>query len=143
MSIPAIAKARRTLNRAFAELQRAASGDLEARRQAAEKGWRAAREAVYGVIEVHGEGRPRGTVGAAQVGDFEAKRLGRPCGRPGGQPLASDYARARDELHGRCFYDGVCPPDETLREELKQVGGLIEQAEMDARAPGRKARRFR
>lgn len=134
MSIPAIEKARRTLNRAFAELKRAPAGDLEARRQAAEKAWRAAREAVYGVMEAHGEDRPRGTVGAGEVGHFEAKKLRRPRGRAGGQPLASDYARAESVLHGRCFYDGVCLPDEDLRGEFEQVGGLIDQADTDANA---------
>jgi hypothetical protein len=144
-AIPAIAKAQRTLNRAFVELEQAARGDLEARRQAAEKGWRAAREAVYGVIEAHGGERPRGTIGAGEVGAFEAKRLGRPRGRPGGQPLASDYARAEQTLHGECFYDGVCPDDDTLHGELQQVGGLIEQAEADAAAarPRRRGRRGR
>jgi len=141
MSIPAISKARRTLNRAFAELKRASAGDIEARRQVAEKAWRAAREAVYGVMEAYGEERPRGTIGVGEVGDFEAKRLKRPRGRPGGQPLASDYVRAEAGLHGRCFYDGVCPPDDTLRGELEQVGGLIEQADTDTRAIGRRPRR--
>lgn len=132
-AIPAIAKAQRTLNRAFAELDRAQAGDLEARREAAEKAWRAAREAVYGVMEAHGEQRRRGTVSPAHVGAFEAKRLGRPRGKPSGQPLASDYARAENELHGRCFYDGICPPDDDLHGEMEQVGALIEQAEQDIR----------
>jgi hypothetical protein len=122
-----IATARRTLSRAFAELAQA-NGDVEARRQAAEKGWRAAREAVYAVMQAAGV-EVHGTVGASAVADFEAKYLGRPRGKSGGQPLASDYARAQLDLHGACFYGGVVP--DNLQGEMEQVGALIELAAED------------
>ena len=104
---PAIARAQRTLNRAFAELDGAqhAPDDAEARSEAAEKAWRGAREAVYGVIEAYTGERPRGTIGAGEVANIEARHLQRPCGQPGGQPLTDGYVRAERELHGRYFRD--------------------------------------
>ena len=133
------ATARRTLNRAFAELNQA-QGDPEKIRQAAEKGWRAAREAVYAVL---GEAAPlRGTANVGALSDYEANVLGRPRGGSGGQPLADGYGHAMQVLHGECFYQGSFPKD--LVGELTLVGALITQAERDTgRVAGTRRRRRR
>ena len=116
------------MNRAFAELN--AASDEEDLRQAAEKGWRAAREAVYAVMQAAGI-RPRGTLGAGAVAAFEYKILKRP--RQEGQPLADGYASAISTLHGDCFYDGRCPDPDDLHVNLERVTALVEQAEFDLR----------
>ena len=121
-----LATARKTLNSAFAELKQA-DLDPEKVRQAAEKGWRAAREAVYAVMRSHGED-VHGTIGSGRVGDFEASVLGRPRDKSD-QPLTSGFSRAKDVLHGECFYDGNLPDD--VKGELEMVGDLIEQASKD------------
>jgi hypothetical protein len=118
--------ARKTLNLAFAELAEA-NGHTEVKRQAAEKAWRAAREAVYAVMETAGV-KVRGTLGAPAVGDFEARVLKRPRGLRN-QPLTDGYARAQLVLHGDCFYDGVIP--ESLKAEMQLVEDLIAVAADD------------
>jgi len=127
-----VAAAKKTLSRAFAELDQA-DGDLEVIRQVAEKGWRAAREAVYAVMACKGERPSKGTITVGEVAKFEATALGRPRGRSPGQPLADGYARAMD-LHGDCFYEGKCESKSDLHGELERVHVLIEQAEADATA---------
>ena len=133
-----IATARRSLNRAFSELVRA-QGDPEDVRQAAEKGWRAAREAVYAVLKSRGITHHGGTLSAGKLGDFEANDLGR--ARDDGQPLTDGYSRALQILHGECFYEDRVPSD--VKGELVLVGHLIDQAEEDVKSGGRPRRRRR
>lgn len=121
--------AKKTLSRAFAELEQA-QGDPEKMRQAAEKGWRAAREAVYAVMACKGERPGKRTVSADEVAEFETHKLGRPRGRHPGQPLTDGYLRAMEFLHGGCFYEDKCPHD--VKGELREVNLLLEQAEKDA-----------
>lgn len=118
-----ISTARKTLNRARMELHHAR--DEEDMRQAAEKGWRAAREAVYAVVEAVKK-RPHGTVSPSFVADFEAKHLG---DASGSGPLCGGYASALHVLHGECFYDGVVKSREEMALALKGVGGLINDAD--------------
>jgi hypothetical protein len=121
-----IRTARKTLNRAFAELSQA-QGDAEKIRQAAEKGWRAAREAVYALIHSDGREQWPGTMSVQRVGAFEADELGRPL--DSGQPLTDAYSRAMSTLHAECFYNGEIPED--VKYELQRVHDLIDQAEAD------------
>jgi len=122
-----IKTAEKTLNRAKLELERAE--DDEDRRQAAEKGWRAAREAVNAVMELAGE-REKGTRTPSEVEAFEIDVFGRGRGSRH-QPLAEGYSLAMYSLHGDCFYDGKCPSKESLRRAMFRVESLIEQAEAD------------
>ena len=132
--------ARKTLNRARAELHQARRGDEEALRQAAEKAWRAAREAVYAVLDVVGERPKESTLGHSTVSSLEAKYLRRPRGRA--QPLADGYLHGL-QLHGPCFYDGQCPTKGELEGDFDRIEGLIEQAEYDVYALGRAPKRRR
>lgn len=133
--------ARKTLNRAFAEFDQA-HGDLEKIRQAAEKGWRAAREAVYTVLHAYGIEPGRGTWSEERVGAFEADRLGRP--REEGQPLTDGYARGMKTLHGKYFYEDDLPSDlEYVHGELKRTQALLDCAERDISAAPPRSRRGR
>lgn len=136
VSIPSIGRARKTLARAVTEWEKA-KDDLESRRQVAEKGWRAAREAVLAVFYSHYGTPHRGPSG---VPVFERNVLGRKEGKAGGQPLASEFQRAQSTLHGKCFYGDTCPSRKDLRSELRQVGGLIDQAEADVKTIERRKR---
>lgn len=121
--------ARKTLNRARLELHRAKG--VEDLRQAAEKAWRAAREAVYAVLDAAGERPEASTLGHTTVSSLEARLLRRPRGRP--QPLADGYLVGL-QLHGPCFYDGECPTKAELEGTFDRVEALIEQAENDVYA---------
>jgi hypothetical protein len=136
-----IEMAKKTLNRAQAELHQAK--DEEDRRQASEKGWRAAREAVYAVIEAADQKPKKSTLSPSSVAAFEVDFFGRGRGRIQMQPLSAGYVRAMDILHGACFYENECPTRKELENELNQVAWLIEQAEqdIDTLLAGRKSRR--
>lgn len=133
-----IQQARKTLDRAWRELHAAERGDYEDLRQAAEKAWRAAREAVYGVMEA-AKNRPKGTTSISEIASFEARVLGRVRGGRG-QPLAEGYARAIHGLHGDCFYDGRCPRKRELEVEFEAVEDLLDRAALDVAAIERGAR---
>jgi len=122
-----IETAKKTLNRAQAELHQ--GKDEEDLRQAAEKGWRAAREAVYAVLDAAGEPTKKSTLSPQSVAAFEVDYLGR--GRRRLQPLTAGYVRAMNVLHGACFYEDACPTRKELEFEMDQVLWLIEQAEQD------------
>jgi hypothetical protein len=121
-----IAVAKKTLNRALAELHQAK--DEEDVRQAAEKAWRAAREAVYAVIAVVEEQPRESTLSPSTVGAFEARYFGRTRGRFRLSPL---YAFAMKTLHGLCFYENECPRRAEIEDDMGAVQELIELAEQD------------
>jgi hypothetical protein len=139
-----IKTARKTLNRAFAEFNQA-DGDPEKIRQAAEKGWRAAREAVYTVLRAYGVEPGKSTWSEEKVGFFEADTLKRPRDSAHGQPLADGYGRGMRNLHGKYFYEDDLPDNTTVHGELERVQGLLETAEEDIgsapRPIGRRHRR--
>jgi len=131
---PKTATARKTLLRAQAELDEAnklakkdAKRDFERVRQAAEKGWRAAREAVYAVIAAYDKDPGRRTMSTNAVRKFEEEFLGRPTTEL--QPLSAGYQNAISELHGRTFYEGLTTTEVDVN--LAQVHVLIEQASRD------------
>ena len=121
-----IEKAKATFKRACEEFE--AARDSEDYRQASEKAWRAAREAVYAVMAAAGF-RKKSTLSPDAIADFEVKFFRRDRSR--GKPLADGYSRAMGTLHGSCFYDGECPPFEQLRRAFQRVSDLIGQAEFD------------
>lgn len=132
-----IETAKKTLNRALSELHQ--SKDEEEMRQSAEKAWRAAREAVYAVMDIVGEKPKASTLSTSAIASFEAKYLGRVRGKS--QPLTSGYTRALHVLHGLCFYDAICPSRTELEDEMAQVSWLIEQAAQDSVALGGRRKR--
>jgi hypothetical protein len=111
--------AKRTLHRARRELHHA--HDSEDVRQAAEKAWRAAREAVYTAI-ASVEDKPKGTWSPSKVADFEARKLDQ-------EYLTDRYSRAMQVLHGECFYDGDVLTEEMMEREMDSVARLISDAE--------------
>jgi hypothetical protein len=123
-----IEKARETLDIARRELFHAKGNDQKIR-QATEKAWRAAREAVYAVIDAVGEKPSSTTLHPSHVGEFERIYLNR--GRGKGQPLEQGYATAMQVLHGKCFYDGDCPDEDLIESEMDAVEDLIKRAESD------------
>lgn len=134
---PTLPRAKATLHRAYHELRH--SKDDEGMRQAAEKGWRAAREAVYTVLLAGGES-PHGTVGGGDVRDFENKKL---AGYALG--ISDGYDTAKNTLHGECFYDGsytLKEDRETIERSLNRVKELIKDCDnalsvLGARRPRR------
>lgn len=114
--------ARSTLKRALEELRR--GEDEEDLRQAAEKAWRAVREAVYSVLqEVHPE--TFRTIRSYEIAAFERKHFRR-------LPVLSHaYDVAKQDLHGLCFYDNECPSKPVLFDQFEDIRALIVQAERD------------
>ena len=120
---PTIALAKATLHRAYRELREAK--DNEELRQAAEKGWRAAREAVYTVLLAGGK-VPHGTLGGGTVRDFEESTL-----KGWNLGITDGYEAAKGTLHGECFYDSSYSIEdrETIERALNRVKELHSDCE--------------
>lgn len=119
---PTIARARATLNRAESELRLAVKkNDDEGARQAAEKGWRAAREAVYTVL-IEGGITPTGTLDGGDIRGFEESNF---FGY--NLSITDGYDTSMRMLHGKCFYDGSYGAEDSQAIELalKRVKKLI------------------
>lgn len=113
----------KTLNRARTELHHA--HDDEGVRQACEKGWRAAKEAVYAVLFALGavDEEHSGTVGSKTVLDLENTHFS-DCGTS----ISRGYAQAKGILHGEGFYDGAFSffEKDKVEEAFAEVDLLIE-----------------
>lgn len=113
-------KIRKLLENA-AELQKKAEAEFQRdHREAAEKAWgatRAAAEALH--LKVEGGGIPEDM---GRTMRRLAERLGRP-------EIWEHFRRAMRELHGSCFYGGVCDPpeDEKLVRGTKRYIELVRE----------------
>jgi uncharacterized protein (UPF0332 family) len=96
------------------------AGDL---RDAAEKAWCATKRATDALILRHTGREPR-TSGVTyrnirglrhQSADLES--------------LANRYSQRMQDLHGSCFYDGVCEPEEPIIQDIHATAAYIDDAE--------------
>ena len=97
-------------------------------RNAAEKAWGAAKRATDALVLARTGGEPRSSgqtmrgIRALGATDPALRRL---------QLLCADRAQF---LHGMCFYDGNCEPEELLIRDIRETADYIRDAEGLARA---------
>ena len=99
-------------------LERLAAGDI---RDAAEKAWCATKRATDALILSRTGQEPRTTVRTTNELDTLAGRDSNL------KPLVGRYYSRIGQLHGACFYDGICN-DQTER-RIRETGIYIEDAE--------------
>ena len=108
-----------------AALERLEQGDI---RDAAEKAWGATKRATDALILArigelpHSSGRTSRRV-------FELTRQD-----PTIKGLHLQYDHRQRQLHGRCFYNGDCEPEEGMAELVRETAGYINNAERLAEA---------
>ena len=98
-------------------------------RNAAEKAWGATKRGTDGLILARTGEEPR-TSGQTARGlralqGVDPEAFG---------PIRARYAIVQAELHGNCFYDGNCEPEEVIAEDIRATIDYINDAEALAQA---------
>ena len=99
-------------------LQRLALGDI---RDAAEKAWGAAKRATDALILARTGEEPRTTARTSNELDGLARRDNRV------KILVGRYYSRISQLHGSCFYDGIC--NEETERRIRETAGYMRDAE--------------
>ena len=102
-------------------LERLEAGDV---RDAAEKAWCAVKRATDALILAStGAEPPRTTNTSAGIRSLSHAR--------GGQytSLRDRYGAAAHHLHGDCFYDGLCEPEDDIANMVRQTSIYIDDCE--------------
>ena len=94
-------------------------------RNAAEKAWGATKRATDAFLLVRTGEEPRTTAATTQELDRLANR------DPQVKSLVGRYFSRIGQLHGLCFYDGICDPELTNR-RVRETIAYIEDAEVMA-----------
>ncbi len=94
-------------------------------RNAAEKAWGATKRATDALLLVRTGEEPRTTAATTQELDRLANR------DPQVKSLVGRYFSRIGQLHGLCFYDGICDPELTNR-RVRETIAYIEDAEVMA-----------
>ncbi len=94
-------------------------------RNAAEKAWGATKRATDALLLVRTGEDPRTTAATTQELDRLANR------DPQVKSLVGRYFSRIGQLHGLCFYDGICDPELTNR-RVRETIAYIEDAEVMA-----------
>ncbi len=92
-------------------------------RDAADKAWCAVKRASDALILARTGDEPE----KSPITTRELRRLG--ARAPEVFPLVSQYAVARDFLHGDCFYMGLCEPVDDTERLIRGVADYIRNAE--------------
>jgi hypothetical protein len=95
------------------------AGDI---RQAAEKAWGAAKRATDALILARTGEEPR-TTGQTTRGIRQLAR-----NDPSVSPIAIGFANRAWVLHGSCFYDGQCEPQESIADDVRATADFIREA---------------
>ena len=95
-------------------------------RNAAEKAWGATKRATDALLLARNGEEPRTTAATTQELDRLANR------DPQAKSLVGRYFSRIGQLHGLCFYDGICDPELTSR-RVRETIAYIEDAEVMAR----------
>lgn len=93
-------------------------------RNAAEKAWGATKRATDALILARTGEEPR-TTGQSDRG---LRRLGREDQQVEQRLLGPYSIRARF-LHGRCFYDGICDPEDAIEQDIRGTADYIRNAQ--------------
>lgn len=96
------------------------AGDL---RDAAEKAWCATKRATDALILRYTGREPR-TSGVTYRNIRGLRHQS-----PDLESLANRYSQRMQDLHGSCFYDGVCEPEEPIIQDIHATAAYIDDAE--------------
>lgn len=103
-----------------AALAQLAAGDI---RDAAEKAWCATKRAADGLVLARtGEEPLKSPVTSRVLNELAA-------GEPGVQALLGRYYSRQAQLHGECFYLGLCEPLPTTERRIRETSDFIDDAE--------------
>lgn len=97
-------------------------------RNAAEKAWGATRRATEALVLAKTGEEPR-TSGKVSQGMRLLQRKD-----PAIQQLRIRYLAQQSELHGSCFYDGNCEPEDVIASDIRETLDYIRNAEESAGA---------
>ena len=103
-----------------ASLDRLAAGDI---RDAAEKAWCATLRATNAVVLGYTNEIPEKTPQTSKELNRLAERF------PQLKTLVGRYYSRQGQLHGDCFYLGLCDPVETTMRRIQETAGYIQDAE--------------
>ena len=92
-------------------------------RNAAEKAWGATKRATDALVLARTGAEPR-TSGRTFRAIRELRRQ-----YPDLFPLSVRYGERQNVLHGKCFYDGMCEPEDEVARDIRDTLGYIEEAE--------------
>ncbi len=92
-------------------------------RNASEKAWGATKRATDALILARTEQEPR----SAGQTRRSIRALGRDDAAVDG--LARRYSQRQTDLHGACFYDGDCEPEDRVIQDIHATGDYIRDAE--------------
>ncbi len=92
-------------------------------RNAAEKAWGATKRATDALILARTGQEPR-TSGQTMRSIRALRRA-----NPALEPLRARYGYRQSFLHGACFYDGICEPEEDLIADIRETADYIRDAE--------------
>ena len=95
-------------------------------RNAAEKAWGATKRATDALILARTGQEPR-TSGMTHRTIRRVRRENEVMER-----LANQYSQRMQDLHGTCFYDGICEPEEPIAEDIRSTAQYIRDAEDQA-----------
>ena len=96
------------------------AGDI---RDAAEKAWCATKRATDALILARTGDEPR-TAGQTMRGIRTLRRNGPPFDQ-----LAMRYGDRASSLHGACFYDGNCEPEDIISKDIQETAQYVNDAE--------------
>ena len=92
-------------------------------RNAAEKAWGATKRATDALVLARTGAEPR-TSGRTFRAIRELRRQ-----HPDVFQLSVRYGERQNVLHGKCFYDGMCEPEDEVIRDIRDTIGYIEEAE--------------
>ena len=92
-------------------------------RNAAEKAWGATKRATDALVLARTGVEPR-TSGRTIRAIRGLRRQD-----PALYPLSVQYSDRQNVLHGRCFYDGMCEPEDELELDIRRTSDYIRDAE--------------
>ena len=92
-------------------------------RNASEKAWGATKRATDALVLARTEQEPRSA--------GQTRRSIRALGRDDAavDELARRYSQRQTDLHGACFYDGDCEPEDRVIQDIHATGDYIRDAE--------------
>ena len=92
-------------------------------RNAAEKAWGATNRATVALILERTGREPRSS------GITHRTIRGMRDESPALRDLATRYSQRMQDLHGTCFYDGICEPEEPIVRDIHETADYIRDAE--------------
>ena len=101
-------------------LERLAAGDL---RDSAEKAWRSTKRATDALLLARTGEAPQKSPQTSRMLNVLARN------DPGVMTLVDRYYARQSQLHGECFYLGLCEPADATERRIRETAAYIRDAE--------------